>query len=243
MTLAAAALALLAAQQPDDPLLSEAALAANEYRAQLPDCRQVLDRGVSPHRRVKWQHVDNITSEVAYEQGHEVHRSIVRAGKPVSEVEDLLDQGPWSEGEWGHVLGNVFDPDVRTTFLDAGPYSIKGSRGRKYTFAVLEARSRWQITAGRRTVLPAYSGTVWVDAKSRKVVRLQKEARGLPDDFPLDVVELDLDFGWVTIEGKRYLLPVRTASLVCHREEWRCNLNVTIFRDHRKFEAQSRIVP
>ena len=251
MTLAASAWALLAMQAsvpappPGDPLFAEAARAANEFTARLPDffCRQVLDRAVSPHRRVKWQHLDTITAEVAYEQGHEVRRSIVRAGKPVADIEELLDIGPWSQGEWGTVLANLFDPEVHATFFDAGPYELKGSRGRKYRFAVLEAHSRWRIIHNETQILPAYTGMVWIDSKSRRVVRITKEARGLPEDFALDVVEMSIDYGWASIQGNRYLLPVRSASLVCHREQWRCSLNSTVFRDHRKFEAQSRIVP
>ena len=233
-----------AAEVKEAPLLAAAGAAVRDYKASLPDflCRQSVQRYLTTNLKARWHALDTITAELSYEKGQEVYGSMSRDGKPIPSEDELIHTGGWTKGEWAAALTNVFHPATRPVFFDAGPYSIKGSQGRKYSFAVLAANSSWWIRFGEKALYAGHTGVVWVDRRSGSVVRLEYETRNLPDDFGIDVATLAVDYGWVAIERRKYLLPVRAASVFCERGRPRCQLNRITFTDYRKFEASSRLV-
>jgi hypothetical protein len=103
------------------------------------------------------------------------------------------------------------------------------------------AYSNWRLSAGGKSINPAYTGTVRVDPETGKTLSAELIARGLPDSFPWDLAELRVTYDWVKIEGTTYLLPVRSENVCCVRETWTCTRNVIVFRHHRKFGAQSKL--
>ena len=63
----------------------------------------------------------------------------------------------------------------------------------------------------------------------------------IPEDFPFDKVELNLDYDSVRIENASFLMPVHSENLMCTRDSNVCSKNVIDFRNYRKFTAQSDI--
>ena len=94
-----------------------------------------------------------------------------------------------------------------------------------------------------RLQIAAYVGSVWVDINTARVLRIERQARNLPSDFPIDAVESAVDYSYVMIEGKSFLLPVHAESLGCERGSSFCTHNVIDFRNYHQFKADIKINP
>jgi hypothetical protein len=107
---------------------------------------------------------------------------------------------------------------------------------------VREENSHWKlIVPDGRSEHPAYTGNVWIDKESNRVLRIEQRTISLPGSFPLEKAESILEYGWVQIDGKSYLMPVRSDNLACTREGGVCSRNEIVFQNYRKFSAESNI--
>ena len=125
--------------------------------------------------------------------------------------------GSWSTGEFASTLLSLFSPDTDARFRSGGapPFRVSAPR-----FTTLKCQGK--IRAGRcrlssQTLVPAYKGSVWVDPKTARVLRIEMQARNIPSDFPMDTIESAVDYSYVTIGGTSFLLPVHAESLGCPR--------------------------
>lgn len=67
------------------------------------------------------------------------------------------------------------------------------------------------------------------------------QARELASDYAMDVVEMNTQYGWITIAGKKYLLPTDSENLSCQRGTFDCSRNQLQYRNYRKYGAESTI--
>jgi hypothetical protein len=97
------------------------------------------------------------------------------------------------------------------------------------------------VSENGRQYKPAYKGTIWIDKETRRVLRIEQQALGLPRDFAYDKAESMVEYGYVNIEGTRYLLPIQSVNMACNTGSSGCSRNVIEFRNYRKFSADSSI--
>jgi hypothetical protein len=72
------------------------------------------------------------------------------------------------------------------------------------------------------------------------VRRITVEADGLPRAFSMHAAAMSVDYDYVTIAGRDYLLPVHsTVSLQRHRRQ--IELNEITFRNYRRFASRAKI--
>jgi hypothetical protein len=102
--------------------------------------------------------------------------------------------------------------------------------------------SHWETRIGGQSIFPAYKGTVWIDKKSVRVLRIEMQARNIPEEFPLDSVEWVVDYSFVRIGTGQFLLPVHAENLSCWRGTSQCARNAIDFRNYRKFTSESQIM-
>ena len=77
--------------------------------------------------------------------------------------------------------------------------------------------------------------------RTRRVLRFEQRTAGLPRDFPLSKAESVLEYAFVKIDQKSYLLPAKGENLGCFSGSGTCTRNAIEFRNYRKFEAESKI--
>ena len=99
------------------------------------------------------------------------------------------------------------------------------------------------MQVGGQTAIVAYVGSIWVDINTARVLRIERQARNFPADFPIDGVESAVDYSYVLIEGKSFLLPVHAESLGCERGSSFCTHNIIDFRNYHQFKADIKINP
>ena len=214
-----------------------------DFTETLPNyvCTEMIARYQSDRNPPNWQALDVVGAEVVYENGKEDYRKVTVNGKAVNKkIEDT--GGAWSTGEFGTVLINLFNPATAAEFHYRKDSRINGVNAKEYAYSVAQPNSHWTVQTGSQSYRPAFSGAVWIDPTTNRVLRIEMEGKGFPGDFPLDHVESATDYDYVRLGGtKQYLLPVHSETLSCQRGTSNCSHNVIDFRNYHKFEGESTI--
>jgi hypothetical protein len=232
-----------APERKDDALIRKAQETALEFTETLPNyvCQEVIARFQSETSPVSWHAIDVVTAEVVYEGGKEDYRNLKINGKAVKKGMEELG-GSWSTGEFGTVLVDILSPATAADFRLRGEARIAAISARKYDFEVTRENSHWTIRTGSQTYRPAYKGSIWIDPKTARVLRIEMQSRNLPEEFPLDKVESATDYEYVRLGGtQQFLLPVHAETLSCQRGTSICTRNTIDFRNYHKYSGQSTI--
>ena len=181
-----------------------------------------------------------VSAAVVYEDGKETYHDIKINNKPVNKPMDQIP-GSWSRGEFGTTLRDLFSPATAADFHLRRESTASGRPASVYDFQVEQPNSHWQTIMGGQSVLPAYKGSVWIDKKTWRIMRIEMQARNVPEEFPLDTIEWVVEYSFVRIGGAEYLVPVHAENLSCWRGSTRCARNAIDFRNYRKFTSESQI--
>lgn len=226
-----------------DPVIQKARMAASEFTQSLPNyvCEEQMARYVNESQRVSWQPIDVLSMEVVYEAGKERYRNLKVSGKPTRKTMEELG-GSWSTGEFASVLADLFSPATAADFEFRRESTASGQTALVYDFTVEQENSHWHIQVPSQTVIPAYKGSVWIDKRTSRVLRIEMQTRRMPGEFPLDKVESAVDYEYVRLGGaETYLLPVHSESLSCQRASFACSRNSIDFRNYHKYTSESEI--
>jgi hypothetical protein len=189
--------------------------------------------------RTSWQVLDNVTADVIEENGTEKYKNILVNGKPPRE--NVEDSGSWSSGEFSSVLLDLMSPSTNADFHGKRATTIVNRSAFRYDFLVEQPNSHWRIESRGQVYNPGYTGAIWIDKETWRVLRIELAAKELPRGFPLDTVESAVDYDFVLIGEGKYLLPVHSEALSCGRGISDCSRNVIEFRNYRKFSADTSI--
>jgi hypothetical protein len=226
-----------------DEIISDAREAAVNFTADLPNflVQQVTTRYQSNTRAVNWQAIDTVTADVACVNGKEDYRNIAINGRPTSGPVERT--GTWSTGEFAVTLQDILAPATAATFMKQREEMLGSRSAYVFDLAVEQSNSHWVLVGPTgRQYRPAYKGTIWIDKDTRRVLRIEQIAKSAQStDVPYDKAESVVEYGFVNIEGKSYLLPTQSENLACLRGSSSCVRNVIEFRNYRKFSASSDI--
>jgi hypothetical protein len=224
-----------------DPLIEQAMSASAEYDATLPNfiCDEVVTRSLSDAKPPKFKKKDLVEVELMYVDQKEDYRNVRINGKPLK-TGTPEDTGSWSSGDWGTTLIDILHPATNANFKRRGKDKIAGLDCEVFDFTVEKPNSHWTIRYGK-PIKPAYKGAIWIDPKSGRVLRTEMQAVKLPSDYELDWVEQMTEYGWVTINNEKYLLPTKSENLACWRYTTKCSRNELEFKNYRKFATESTI--
>ncbi len=223
-------------------LVEQAREVAANFLQGLPNyvCQESTTRYASETREPNWQALDVVSTEVVYEDGKERYRNVKIDGKPTKKAPE--ESGAWSTGEFGTILGDLFSPGTAADFKRIQDDTIEHQSATIYDFRVDRRRSAWRIWVPGQYVLPAYKGSVWLDKNSGHTLRIEMQAKNIPEAFPLISVETAVDYDYVTLgAAEKFLLPVHAEILSCERGSNECERNVIEFRNYHKFTGESTI--
>jgi hypothetical protein len=226
-----------------DPLIEKATEAALDFTEGLPNyvCQEMMARYQSTTRPANWQALDVVGAAVVYEEGKEDYRDITVNGRPLKKGITQVD-GAWSTGEFGTMLIDLLSPATAAQFRYRRDERTSGVITKVYDYTVKRENSHWQITMGSQTYRPPYKGSIWIDPATARVLRIEMQAFGFPDDFPTDDVESAMDYQYTRLgDTKQYLLPVHAETLSCQRGSDFCSHNAIDFRNYHKYSGESNI--
>jgi hypothetical protein len=234
---------LLRPPPPPDPVIAAAREEAENFTDTLPNflVQQHTMRYYSGTNPPQWTAVDNVTADVICVNGKEEYKNIKINGRPSKDPAEK--SGTWSTGEFVTTQRDILSPSSGTTFSKRGSDRISGRTTVVYNYAVKQPLSHWQVHSRDEGKMyrPGYKGTIWIDQETNRVMRIEQQSLSFPGDFPFDKVELVLEYDFVRIDSKLFLLPVRSENLMCQRGSNNCSRNEINFRNYRKFGADSKI--
>ena len=227
---------------PAEALIERARDASFDFVDNLPNfiCDQLTKRYMSKTFKPEWKYRDKVEVELLFTDGKEDYRNVRMNGR-VLKKGSPEDSGQWSTGEFGSVLADIFDPRTHTRFKLRGDSTASGMKAKEYEFSVSQMDSHWTIRMGY-PVRPSYSGSVWIDPESARALRVEMGTSSLPTDYPVDKVESVVDYDWVAIGEKKYLMPVRSENLACETHLFNCTKNEIEFKNYRKFNVESQVL-
>ena len=229
-------------QRPEVVIIEKAREAAGNFLESLPNyyCKEIMTRYQSGSSSKNWQPVDIVSMALVYENKQESYRNLEVNGKATKKnIEDL--NGSWSTGEFGSVLADVFSPYTAADFEYRKESRSAGRASLVYDFSVERERSHWRIMVASQLITPPYSGSVWIDKETHRVLRIEMQATHIPEAFPSDKVEMATDYEFVRFADRQYLVPVHAETLACQRDTGTCSRNAIDFRNYHRYAGESNI--
>jgi hypothetical protein len=224
------------------PLIDRAREAAFQFSQKLPNfrCQEFMSRFKQQGQQKT--PLDVVSAEIIYEDGQETYRDVKIDSHPTDKPLENIS-GSWSTGEFASMLLELFHPATRAQFRSGGSSVISGVNAKVYDFQVQAENSHWMLEADSQKLAAAYQGSVWIDSNTARVLRIEIQARDLPSSFPMSAVETAIDYSYVNIGEKSFLLPVHAESLGCQRNSSYCSHNIIDFRNYHEFKSDIKIIP
>jgi hypothetical protein len=214
------------------------------YTKLLPDfiCTETIHRAIRLTLPKTWQPTDTLNVKVTYSGQQENHQLQQINGQAADRPEESLD-GLVNIGEFGGMLEGIFDRATQAVFHWESWKTVRNRPVAVYSFQVEKSHSLYMLTfnAGGfpHRMIVGYHGTIDVDRETGGVLRLVYEADSIPKDFPMQFAITTVDYDFVEVAGRRFLLPLKseteTGSDVLRAR------NIVDFGDYRKFSADSTI--
>ena len=225
----------------DEAVIADARSASANFTATLPNylVQQVTIRYFSPASPARWQLIDQVTADLAYVDGKEDYRNFRIDGKPIDRPEH---SGSWSTGEFSTTLEDILSPATNASFRRRSEEKLNGRTAIVFNYTVPQSNSHWtMVSPDDRRYNPAFDGAIWVDKDSRRVLRIEQRTSAMPRDWPLKSAECVLEYGYVKIDQKTYLLPATAENVGCMSGSGACTRNLIEFRNYRKFTTESNV--
>jgi len=225
-------------------LIADSRERALGYKNGLPNfmCIEVINRSLDPSGRGSWKHRDTIRELLRYRDKAEARSVLEVDGRPAASTDPEAIKGPTSTGEFGGVLGAVFEPSAKADFKWKETDTLGSGTVQVFEYKVAKENSAYSVR-GSNGLEPTVSfhGKVFIDAATRSVRRITLIADDLPKDFPTHASAITVDYDYVSINSHDYLMPISAeVSLLEGRRE--AILNTIEFRDYKRFGSNVKIL-
>jgi hypothetical protein len=203
-----------------DPLIEEVRRNVRDYVEELPDfiCQQEITRYFDLGTGA-WERTDTLVYELTYNRKVESYKPVNSIGRPVTrELEN--SGGAYSTGDFATALAMLFAPETNATFKAAGKDKLGQKATLIYDFRVPVATSKLSIKSDNASaIIAGYSGSVWIDADTKQVLRIEQAADDLPAGYPVTQAETSVDYDIVKLRGidVDFLLPTHAEFIIGDR--------------------------
>jgi hypothetical protein len=227
----------------------------------MPDflVKQIIKRSYAYGNTANWKLQDNLTIAVGYRaNAGEEYKVLTVNGMPPPPGEEAeaskdfsknkyVPPGASSSGvEYISAVADVFKPETKTEFRMVDTDTVQTRRTIVYEYVVKRENS--QLTLGLADTgakaLVGSRGRVWIDRELDRVLRFEQIATEIPPDFPITAASSLIDYDWVNINERKYLLPTHSEILLTtiNPKFVLQSRNDIRFRSYQKFGAELKVV-
>lgn len=218
----------------------------------MPDfiVKQQISRSYARAETNNWIFKDRLTIAVSYRaRAGEEYKLLAVNGLPADvnlhagqSYADKLG-GASSAGEYVTMLSEIFDKDSQTEFKMVDTDLLRGRRTIVYEYQVKRPFSKLRLKSNEMEVGAAYHGRVWIDRENYRVLRFEQIAEP-PADFSITAASSLIDYDWVTIAERQYLLPSLAEIILTTGKGQQAmqDRNDIRFRNYQKFGAEVKIL-
>jgi hypothetical protein len=221
----------------------------------MPDflVKQLIKRTVAYGSTNNWIPQDNLSIAVSFRANvGEEYKILTVNGLPLGqEVKESKDYSRYVGGasssgvEYISALADIFGQESRTTFKPVDTDLLQTRRAIVYEYEVKKPYSRLTLTADRNLSADAGSrGRVWIDRETNRVLRFEQIATEISADFPIRAASSLIDYDWVTIGERKYMLPIRSEILITSVNKGQTvqSRNEIRYRGYQKFGAELKVI-
>ena len=239
--------------------LERARKATREAAGAMPDfvVRQLVRRSFARGETRNFSQTDQLTVAVSYREsaGGEQYKLLAVNGLPATEApkeRGSYEQagGTSSTGEFVSTLNDLFADTTKAEFQAVDTDTINGRRAIIYDYVVkLENSKQTLKVTEARGMEPlvtrvGYRGRVWIDREAFRVLRIEVISTDIPQYFPITAAVNTIDYDWVEISGRKYLLPVRSEVELTtrYKQQTYQTRNEIRFRNYQRFGSEVKII-
>lgn len=204
------------------------------------NCDQIDADRKKGRKPVHVNSTDRLRLEVAHVEDHEIHAYPAASRFDLTEIDQIVDNGPFGTGAFGGYLVDIFDNDG-TRYDYRGTQTRDGKQFFVYGYGVAESVSHYEIRAGAGWVNTAYSGTFEIDPRTFEIARLTVLTSELPAESSFCEADSTLEYQRVEIGQGTFLLPKQNDLHLFFRDGRETN-NTMVFGGCREFHAESAVL-
>ncbi|HYL79050.1 MAG TPA: hypothetical protein VEU96_32970 [Bryobacteraceae bacterium] len=214
------------------------------YTKQLPNfiCVEVVRRDVDPTGTGRnWRHIDTDTIKVSYFENHEDYQVVLVNNQPVTNMKMEQLGGTVSQGEFGSMMREIFDPESHTRFAWDHWATLRGRRTYVFAYEIEQMYSKYHVSVEKsNTIVPGYRGQVFIDQDTNMVTKVTLVPYDMPLGYPIREIHSSLDYEFTKIGDAVYMLPIK-ALVTSSRTDNYLSKNDIEFRAYRKFGTETTI--
>lgn len=187
-----------------------------------------------------------ITVNVTYRNGQEHYSDPLVNGRPVPA--NAPELSPHStHGEFVTLLGGIFAPSSKPEFHYSKQTKLHSTPVLVFEFKVAAQNNRVYFLEARDKIrFPEYGGSIWVDARTSSLLRLQVETAHMRD-YPIRLTKHEIDYSNVLLgDGTSMVLPTNSNVRICgaflNGKSDDCSISMIEFKNWHKFRATTNIV-
>lgn len=228
------------------PLIEQARYHAMKFLDELPNfiVTQFVTRSVQTPEQKDWQKRDKLEIELTYQiKKGEQFKLLKLNDKPTSMTYDSIG-GATSSGEFGTMLAGLFAEQSQAAFKETRKEIFKGRPTTLFEFRVKKAHSNNIITdkTSGRSITTAYSGTIWVDVETARVLRIEQSAEDFQRGFPITLAESAVEYEWIKVGEQKFLMPVSAEVLLGSDINRTYSRNVIELKNYRVFDTDMKMI-
>jgi hypothetical protein len=222
----------------------------------MPDfiVKQLIKRSRAYGNTNNWLPQDNLTIAVGFRAtSGEEYKVMAVNGMPLGQEarqshdysKDVAPGATSSGVEYISAVAEVFKPQSEAKFKLVDTDLIQNRHTLVYEYEVSRELSQLTLRAGEgQTVVVGSRGRIWIDRELNRVLRFEQIATEVPSDFPIRAGSSLIDYDWVMIGDKKYLLPTHSEILLTTdlRGQIVQSRNEIRFRGYQKFGAELKVI-
>jgi VWFA-related protein len=215
------------------------------YTMTLPNfvCVEVTNRSADHSGNGRWKHRDSLAELLTYHDGQESRTTLeVNGRRSTLKRAEMNSTWPISVGEFGGLMKLVFSPSSKAHFEWKEAATLGDGTGivQVLSYRVAREDATIDLSEGNNSIGVGFHGLVYIDSATSGIRRITLDADGLPRTFSMHAAAMTVDYDYVAISARDYLLPVRsTVSLQRGRRQ--IELNEIAFRNYRRFASRTKI--
>jgi hypothetical protein len=240
LLLSGAALAVQS-ESAEDPeaLFQRVKTRTAEHLARLPNytCHETIER----IRRVRgtFQHLDTVELEVAFVGQQELFSRPGEDKFGEQPIEKMVSGGTIGNSALGSHIDVIFSRDL-AEFKYAGVCKKEGRKTLRYDLRVPIERSAFRVRHNGAEGMAGYEGSVWVDAETLDLVRVDFKVNRIPSHIKVRLIEESMHYKKLTIGNSEFDLPDRS-ELSATDDMGNYTLNMIKLDRCREFGAESLV--
>lgn len=220
----------------------------------MPDfiVKQLIRRSVAYGTTTNWIPQDNLAIAVGYRanQGEQYKLLSINGVPAATDVKESGDYSKYTGGatsrgvEYISALADIFKPEAQAEFRMVDTDTILGRRTIVYEYLIKKEHSSLTLSDTTVSATVGSRGRMWIDRELDRVLRFEQIATEVPPGFPITAASSLIDYDWVNINERKYLLPTHSEIMMTSS---RPNMvlqsrNDVRFRNYQKFGAELKVV-